>query len=99
MSYYPPLKEDLLPKVQVVYLNDLSTFFAFIATQERGKFLVYDIQKKIVVHKLEMTDIAEDFLWEEEFKYPSSYAIFRVDPDSRVTDRIYKKRPRIIAAF
>ena len=44
MSYYPPLKEDLLPKVQVVYLSDHRTFFAFIATQERGKFLVYDLQ-------------------------------------------------------
>ena len=43
MSYYPPLKEDLLPKVQVVYLNDYSTFFAFIATKEQGKFLIFDL--------------------------------------------------------
>ena len=56
MSFYPPFKEDLLPKVQVVYISEKQTFFAFVATHERGKFLVYDLQNKIIVHKFELND-------------------------------------------
>ena len=99
MTYYPPLKEDLLPKVQVVYLSDQQNYFAFISTKERGKFLIYDLQKKIIAHKLELTDRDESHKWDDNLTYPSMFAIYRVDPDSRVVDRTYKKLPKIIAAF